>query len=98
VAWAAVVAGVLVLGFAGVIATSAYLEIVREEGGDDSLAPLGLIIAAIIASPAAVALGLLGLSFVRGWTPVARRTLILLGAAILAIEVLVIVSRFASYA
>lgn len=97
-AWSAVIAGALVLCFAGVIAVSAYSDLVQESGGDDSLAPLGLVISAVVGAPAALALVVAGLSFVRTWAPTARKALIVMAATVVALEVFAVLAFYAGNA
>jgi len=87
-----------VLCFAGVIAVSAYSDLVQESGGDDSLAPLGLVISAVVGAPAALALVVAGLSFVRTWAPTARKALIVMAATVVALEVFAVLAFYAGNA
>ena len=89
-AWGVLTVAGLLLGFAVIAAYSSYHDLLAESGGDDSLAPSGLVISAAVALPAVIPLAFAGLSFRRRWEPTARKTLVCLGAALLFIEVVMI--------
>lgn len=89
-AWGVISLGGLALGFAVVVVFASYREVVTNSGGDDSLAPVTFIIGAAIGTASAVAVALAGLSFVRRWAPTSRKVLVSLGAAALALEILVV--------